>query len=342
MPRDPTRCTRTSRGRHPPPWLLAAQKPARYRPGRGSRLVFALPPGGTIDYTTAGILGALPWLDAVLHPRGEAPGTRPPRYELPNGLKLDLVPGLEVALGNGAVRGAARPGRADHHPRQGRDGRPRRGVGVRHRPARRQRPARRRLHPGTRGAASAAGSTVARLTGQVGELLDPRIPPIVVRRGTYSRKATLDETAIEAPFRLQISPTSEGHWVHAAHTVAADDAPGHVELWHTRLDTGERTEKDLLWPTEPADDETRVVRALWTRDRDDLPTADWRDPQVDQSPNAAQPRRGEVHRSRRRPVPRLARPGRPAPHRPADLPRSGPARARHASSRPRSGRSGCG
>ena len=81
---------------------LPAQKPARYRPGRGSRLVFALPTGSTIDYTTAGILGALPWLDAVLHPNGAAPGTRPPRYELPRrGLKRKDVIGIEVALGNG-------------------------------------------------------------------------------------------------------------------------------------------------------------------------------------------------------------------------------------------------
>ena len=42
------------------------------------------------------------------------------------------------------------------------------------------------------------------------------------------------------PFRLQVSPTSEGHWVHAADPVPAEDAPGHLELWHTRLDTGHR------------------------------------------------------------------------------------------------------
>ena len=91
-----------------------------------------------------------------------------------------------------------------------------------------------------------------------------------MRRGTYSRKATLDETAIEAPFRLQVSPTSEGHWVHAPQPVPADDAPGHLELWHTRLDTGARTEEDLLRPGRPEDAETRVIRAVWARDRDAL------------------------------------------------------------------------
>ena len=118
--------------------------------------------------------------------------------------------------------------------------------------------------------------------GQVGDLLRPRLPDIIVRpRGSFSRKATLDETAIEAPFRLQVSPTSQGHWVHAAQPVPADDAPGHVELWHTRLDTGTRTEDDLLRPSRPADDETRVIRAVWARDRDDLATSDWQDGEVD-------------------------------------------------------------
>ena len=81
--------------------VLVARKPARYRPARGSRLVFALPDGGRIDFTTAGILGALPWLDAVLHPRGEAPGTRPPRYELPSDARRGPFAGIEVALENG-------------------------------------------------------------------------------------------------------------------------------------------------------------------------------------------------------------------------------------------------
>ena len=84
--RDPTRMHPEASRCRTTDAVLAAQKPARYRPARGSRLVFALPDrAARIDFTTAGILGALPWLDAVLHPRGEAPGTRPPRYELPSG-----------------------------------------------------------------------------------------------------------------------------------------------------------------------------------------------------------------------------------------------------------------
>ncbi|HYN67036.1 MAG TPA: hypothetical protein VES93_09120, partial [Ornithinibacter sp.] len=271
----------------PPAVVVPAEKPAQYRPGRGSRLVFALPEGGTIDFTTTGILGALPWLDAVLHPRGEAPGTRPPRYELPSGRRIDVHAGIEVALGNGLFavlrdegvlitkRGNA--GTAVPDPVS---------VFGMARLAANERLVADVIR--ARGVTVGRGIDRATLPGRVGDLLDPRIPPIV-RRGTYSRKASLDETAIEAPFRLQLSPTSQGHWVHASQQVPADDAPGHVELWHTRLDTGERTGQDLLRPTRAADDETRVVRAVWARDRDDLTTAEWRSFDVDQSPNQLSP-----------------------------------------------------
>ncbi len=261
--------------------VLAAQTPAQFRPARGSRLVFALPDGGRVPWTTAGILGALPWLDAALHPRATAPGTRPAPYQLPTGRLVDLFPGIEVVLADGVVAvlrdatvllttrasaGAAVPDAATLRGRA-------------------QLAANDRL---VARVIAERGVTVGRaidrdaVIGQVGDLLRPRLPDIIVRpRGSFSRKATLDETAIEAPFRLQVSPTSQGHWVHAAQPVPADDAPGHVELWHTRLDTGTRTEDDLLRPSRPADDETRVIRAVWARDRDDLATSDWQDGEVD-------------------------------------------------------------
>ncbi|QKE84417.1 hypothetical protein [Arthrobacter sp. NEB 688] len=260
--------------------VLAAGRPARYRPARGSRLVFRLPEGGRIPHTTAGILGALPWLDAVLHPRGAAPGRRPAPYQLPSG-RLRLDPALELPLPGGvfAVLGAEgvtimRRGSAgtvvpDENTVRGRTALA----------------ANDRLVAGyarTHGIRLVRGLDRAVLGGRVGELLDPSARGLgVFRRGTYSRRANPDETSIEAPFRLQVSPTSEGHWVHAATPVTAGDATGHVELWHTRLDTGARTEADLLRPGRPADAETRVVRAVWARDRDDHPVSVWRDPGAD-------------------------------------------------------------
>ena len=260
---------------------LSPQEPAQYRPARGSRLVFALRDGATIPYTTAGILEALPWLDAVLHPNAAAPGTRPPRYDLPGGNKLEAGIGIQVALGNGLfallgddgvqVTKKARAGTAVPDAET--------VVGMA------RLAANDRLVADViraRGFRVSRGVDRAAITGRVGALLDPRLRPLPLR-GSYSRRATLDETAIEAPFRLQVSPTSQGHWVHSSHPVAADDAPGHVELWHSRLDTGERTEENLLLPGRPEDDETRVIRAVWARDRDRLATTQWRDPTVDKA-----------------------------------------------------------
>jgi hypothetical protein len=67
------------------------------------------------------------------------------------------------------------------------------------------------------------------------------------------------ETAIEAPFRLILSPNKYGAWFHSTEPVRSED--GQVtELWHTRLGTRletERTEEDHF---------LRTVRAIWTRD----------------------------------------------------------------------------
>ena len=66
--------------------------------------------------------------------------------------------------------------------------------------------------------------------GLVGE-----IPGPLRRLPRFSYPPTANETAIEAPYRLVISPGSEARWLHVNEPSAAADAPRHVELWHTRL-----------------------------------------------------------------------------------------------------------
>ncbi len=263
---------------------IPSDTPVRVRAARGSRLVFSLPDGARIPFTTSSILAALPWLDAVLHPLGAAPGVRPPRYTLPGGTVVPVHPGIDIRLEGGLVARLSNEGvRIDKQTAAERRAQPAAGSAIL---------AKRELARNARivtEAVAAQGGTLGRgvkasdVAGPVGELFDPgRIPIEVFRRGTYSRKATLDETAIEAPYRLQLSPTSPGHWVPAADAQRAADATGSVELWHTRLDTGTRTPEDLGRPGSAADAQTRVVRAVWTRDRDDLTTAQWRDIRADQ------------------------------------------------------------
>ena len=113
----------------------------------------------------------------MLHPNGAAPGTRPPRYELPRrGLKRKDVIGIEVALGNGLfallrddgvrITKRGRAGTAVPDPTS------LFGMG--------------RLVANDRlvadvirshGVSVSRGVDRAALTGRVGDLIDPRQPP---------------------------------------------------------------------------------------------------------------------------------------------------------------------
>ncbi|WP_067540234.1 LysM peptidoglycan-binding domain-containing protein [Nocardia crassostreae] len=80
-----------------------------------------------------------------------------------------------------------------------------------------------------------------------------------------------NQTAIEAPFRLIVSPSPRGGFTHTGTVSAAPGDPARTELWTTRLGVrkvvdGKFTEVD------ERDDNQRIVRALWTRD-DDTGTA---------------------------------------------------------------------
>jgi hypothetical protein len=77
------------------------------------------------------------------------------------------------------------------------------------------------------------------------------------------------ETAIEAPFRLVISPSAQGGWAHAAVPVGAEGAEHRVELWHSRL--GVRAEDDEGVTVDERTSTQQIVRAVWTRDREAMP-----------------------------------------------------------------------
>jgi hypothetical protein len=77
---------------------------------------------------------------------------------------------------------------------------------------------------------------------------------------------TSQETALEIPYRLQLSPGGQVGWLHARSAVAH---AGRTELWHTRIGkfvdvtTGSTTKKVLV----EADDNHLVsLRAIWSPD----------------------------------------------------------------------------
>jgi hypothetical protein len=91
-----------------------------------------------------------------------------------------------------------------------------------------------------------------------------RIPPI---RVTRPRAPALDETAIEAPFRLILSPSPLGGFAHSLAPVSAPTDDTRVELWHTRLGVRtEEAESEQISINEQQHPE-RIVRAIWARDK---------------------------------------------------------------------------
>ncbi|WP_203335737.1 hypothetical protein [Nocardioides limicola] len=241
--------------------------PVGFRPARASRLVFTIATDDVIEFSTAGILAAMSRLELVVHPLA-TPGTaptvgrtgalperefRPHFLHLGDGLIMVLdaqSPVIEKATqaflrSNPAPDVTTTAGLLAHQQNL----RLARAEAVRAVPT---------VKPGTR---IPDHSIFAPGRGLVPDLRGPQIRP----RRTLSRPPTLEETSIEAPYRLIVSPGAGARWAHAATPAAADDAPEHVELWHTRL-AGPPADDDE--PPDERDDKNRIIRALWARDRD--------------------------------------------------------------------------
>ncbi len=244
--------------------------PVPARAARGSRLVFALPAGESVPFSTSGILEALGRLEPLVHPLAKP---RTGRARIPDDGSVFHLPGGLIATAGAAGLVVSRAPRGREVPD------PTTAAGL-SRLARDMSKARSFL--ATRG-----GTSVAGLEAEAGSPGDVTIaaeafsipalfgraglvrPDIVVRprsRPTFSRPPRQFETAIEAPYRLVISPSNRGGWTHAPEPVAAEGAPHRIELWHTRL--GVRVEEDDEVTVDERTDTQRVVRALWARDRE--------------------------------------------------------------------------
>jgi hypothetical protein len=249
------------------------------RPSRSSRLVFGVPEGETIEFSSAGILAAMQRLELTVHPLA-LPGDAPTTGSTGDSPFIFLPGGLVAELGANGVR-VAKAARGMPVP----DASTAEGLSFQARELRRARAAletttgvaaSRAVTPATEGVAHELSigdlSVGARgIFGPGGLVGEPRPRPRP--RPTLSRRPTDRETAIEAPFRLVISPSSESRWAHATEPVPAGDEPHHVELWHSRLGTA-HTEADGTTSVDERKDDRRIVRAVWARDRETTIT-DW-------------------------------------------------------------------
>lgn len=110
----------------------------------------------------------------------------------------------------------------------------------------------------------------SRIAGPLGDFVDERLYPIP-RLERVPRPPTAQQTALETPYRLVLSPNDTGGWQHAVEVGADNTVESQpVELWHTRL--GVRGDDGAV---SESPDPARTVRAIWARDPDftDDPTA---------------------------------------------------------------------
>jgi hypothetical protein len=224
------------------------EPPTDARAAHGSRLVYELPVGERIAFTTTGLLTALSRLrlrvPALATPRPES--RRVPAFQdvlapLGGGLALTRVDGRLL------VREAPASWRPDHPPGP---------LGATLRMGRGRIAAARLLAEQV--AIDPAGVATSTLP------LDPR-RPIPGRRPTRSpAPPRADETAIEAPYRLIVSPSEHGGFSHSPDPVTAPADATRVELWHSRL--GVRREHRDGVDVHDLPDPQRIIRAVWTRD----------------------------------------------------------------------------
>lgn len=271
--------------------------PVGFRPARASRLVFAIGPNDRIDFTREGILRAMRELSPVLHPNAEPPGTRGTIDESTfHPFILWLGPGI-VAQYSGAEVLVRAPTAAERRAFPPPDETTVAGALQISGNLRAL-----RMHAATMSIRTEGRIITTRIPGTIRDIIGrpPFIRPLEIPK--YSSSPTAQQTAIEAPYRLIISPSSEGRWTHSDTPVDAEDTARHVELWHSRLavtgPTGDVTELDA---------KRRIVRAIWTRDRDGLPQTTWRANEMDdpdhplRTPKTADdlPFRGSLNRADR-------------------------------------------
>jgi hypothetical protein len=245
--------------RLPPPPLFASL-------AGSSRLVFRVT-NQAIPYSSAGLLAAMSRLELNVAPHAVPPRARRPRW-IDIFDRIDLSPVLHTAIVQRRTmrrrRTPAAPGQSD--------------VAAGLFSLGRLQATAQALEHRFDTTAALNGIAAAGVGGKlgIGDLIPDidisapiRIPP------PLPRPPTPDETALELPWRLQISPNRHAAFAHSPDPIEHN---GRFELWHTRLGV-RATDRDgkpvLDADGQPTVDEEaadlRTVRAVWARDYEILP-----------------------------------------------------------------------
>lgn len=242
-----------------------------------SRLVYAVPRGESIAYSTEGVLAAMSRLRLLVAPLATpTSAVKRPYFSRPNDIVILLLPGgVQLTRTPAGLVLRDTPGRRDE-PAGGALDRVLSGA-VALRAARKllaEETATNRSQREFRVGGLILGPTYATPATDRRTTLLARRLLAWLRRHLCGRFARLprprppapEETAIEAPYRLIISPSGAGGFAHAMTPQAAPDDAGLVELWHSRL--GVRRVVDQAVTIDERSDWQRAVRAIWARDKD--------------------------------------------------------------------------
>jgi hypothetical protein len=264
-----------------------ALPPIDIRAARGTRLVFDIPASERIEFSTAGILAAMGRLRLRVHPLA-TPGGAPLRGMSDVAKEIvEVGDFLPILVGDQIARFTAHGVSLQRASRQ-----ELRALGAPpvDTPAgaifRAAESRRARVLLSTRSSMAEGAASIRDIAGLV--IGAGRLPGRLRISGIHSHPPADDETSIEAPYRLIISPSVEARWAHANAPVTAADEYRHVELWHSRLATV-ATSADGSTFTDEKNRTRRIVRALWTRDRDSMAEADWKDPQKNEPEHSDSP-----------------------------------------------------
>ena len=203
---------------------------------RPSRLVFKVPVGHRIEFSTEGLLKAMRELPLIVVPaatsRPQIPDLYSPVRTLPGGAQLFRVDGDLVISGKYKAPTGSVLSRA---------------TAVRL----------------TRQALTAEAVQPAKTApkGLIDLLLIPGTKNFTSKQPPRAPRP--DETSIEAPFRMVISPSALEGFTHPLTPTEHPNDPRQVELWHTRL--GVRGANGSI---DDRPSRQKIVRAVWTRDED--------------------------------------------------------------------------
>ncbi|SFJ50386.1 hypothetical protein SAMN04515648_4346 [Phyllobacterium sp. CL33Tsu] len=212
--------------------------PVRARIAGESRLAFKVPDGFDIPYTLEDVLAACETLELSVPANARPPAApRPPIVftdifasnlgKLSARQRASLTSFAARSLRIAAVQGNA----SAFELRQATGG-----------------PGLKALKPGRLGASDLV---------QIGPVIDAGTFPTL--RGPRPALPGLNQTAIEMPWRLILSPHGAERWRHAALPIYSEQT-GRTELWHSRLVSPSQTGPTIEPPNADAQ---RTVRAVW-------------------------------------------------------------------------------